>query len=652
MTFSNILHRVLMEQTEAPTVEPEEEPGIEPSPWEPKPEKQPYTPIRPAPGQDPEPKASSHDIELFKRARINRIEEAFDPGEYPNLVHPDKLRWLASGDDELEKLLPKLSEGEQTYLEVLASKSYQDMLSRYEKYLGISIGKFDLPGFVSLMYQSLERVKALEASHKRELEQFAVDFVLGLEEFSMVKEAVENGEVRLKVALKSPEIKFNLSKSKQGLEPKEKMNLSLTQTLWKTDPALLQRRLASLLTQGGAMLKMYAFNLVNKELQRIDDKLPALYGLLGVGAQLGYWIAPFGVEAAAAGSSQVGGAEQVKPEEDIYVIHAEAIIFPYLVYEISKGIYDWLQIVPEFTKLGKRGVEHETPDILVGTEVFKLIQSYLSTEKYYLLPLVQKKVIQLDPEEVKDVLSGSSEGKSIMQDLIQQAEDEWDAYKAAKREGGYFGESLQEDLKKEFVDEGGIPSEDFEKLVRGDPSRSKKYTRWMLLRLKENPGRVPHILDVVRLFDEMLVRNKLRGEERDIYRYGSLEEVENLISKFSNVPPTLAKVRKAHQRPEVDYRIIKDTPRYQMYEPLTHEWSRVFGQHTTDWCTTKEHSSYWDMYFKKSRLYYILDKKTGKRYAVVKKFSGGTEVFDEKDKVISMNKLKSFLGIKENVFCS
>ena len=72
-------------------------------------------------------------------------------------------------------------------------------------------------------------------------------------------------------------------------------------------------------------------------------------------------------------------------------------------------------------------MESETKDIIVGPEIFKVISSYVGS-KQYLLPLVQKEVLQLDKKEIQNVLLKNEEGKRIMDDIIASSENVWQEY--------------------------------------------------------------------------------------------------------------------------------------------------------------------------------------------------------------------------------
>lgn len=373
-----------------------------------------------------------------------------------DLIHPSKKQWIqAGGDPELQELLPSLSSEEQTYLQMITSRSYEQLVDRLTRYTGIEPEARNLPRIVGLVYQSLQEVISIESEHKKELEQLALDFIFSFDEFKIVKEAVENEEVSFQLSLKQPDIRLPVQgegEDEEGLDDSEEMNLALGKGLQDVTPAVLRKRLADLLIQGAAVQKTYAFHMVSKELESIDPKLVNLYGILACAAQLGYWAAPEGVEAAAASGGGKAGAEEVVPVDDAYVVRVQAICFPYLVHELVKGIYSWISTREEFSSIPSRGVEGETPDIIVGPEISKAINQYVPSDKQHLITLVNKLVLDLDKEEIHQVLLRTEEGRRIMQGILRDAQDQWEEYQRSKVDYEY-GEEEEEEMEERIKED-------------------------------------------------------------------------------------------------------------------------------------------------------------------------------------------------------
>jgi RNAse (barnase) inhibitor barstar len=361
----------------------------------------------------------------------------------PRLIHPDKENWIKSGDEEINALLPTLSDKEKSYLALITSENYDTMVKNIEKYLGVqATSARNLPSLPSILMGGVRKTIQLEAKHRAQLEELALNTVLNLEEFQMVQEAYINDEIRFQVKLDQPTAAdFKLGQKDEELTPEESLNQELANILDGKDLSDVntRRRFANLLITGGAFSKMYLFHLVDEKLKAINPELPKLYGGLGILAELGYWMAPDGVsEMAANNAEQSAGVEEVVPDGDAYIIKAKAITFPYLCHEIVKGIYEWLSIDPDMkAAMGKEKLEHETRDVLAGPALFKKISAMIPAGKQYLMPLIQKKLIALPTKSAQAILAAGEEGKQIFNDLLTQAEAEWDEYK--KNKSDYSG---------------------------------------------------------------------------------------------------------------------------------------------------------------------------------------------------------------------
>ncbi len=384
-------------------------------------------------------------------------EMAFDPGAADKLVHPEWVKWIEAGGGELKELLPELSDTEQSYLEMITSDSYQSMVSRMEKATGLEIDELSVPGFTSLLMQALKKVQAIESKYPVELSQLAVKVVLELPEFEMFAEAYKNGEVKLDVRLVTefPALKKVEAKD-EDLTDDEQMNVDLFGVLDGVDEERLRRRLANLIIQGNAVIKTSLYHLVAKELEAFDSTLPTLYGVLAVGAELGYWVMPPEAIKQAGAQSAVGSAE-VEPEGEIYVIHAHAAAFPFIVHELVKGIYEWISIDPSTAAEKHDVLAKEPEDLMVGPGVVKTINSYVSTADQKYLPLLQKRIQELSRDSIRAILAQGNEGHKLMADLLAQVKKEWADYEEDSRAASAeeFGESV---VEGEFDDTFKTPS--------------------------------------------------------------------------------------------------------------------------------------------------------------------------------------------------
>jgi hypothetical protein len=356
------------------------------------------------------------------------IEMAFDPGDYPSFVHPERQAWIETGDPVLNELLPTLSKGEQTYLEMIASQTYQDMVRRLETYAGRKAEDIPLPQLLSIVLGCIEDVQAIERENKERFENLALATVLNFDEFAMVKSAYKAGIIEFDVKLAPAELQRTPDTEPEGdLSDAEEINKDLAIAFEDVDERKLKRRLANLLIQGNATLKLYLFNMIRKELKAIDPKLIQKYGLIAVAAQLGYWIYPEGFEQAAAESPELAlGSEEILPEGEKYTIKARGVALPYLIHEIVKGIYEWIESETHDKDVDDVDtLEKESEDIMIGPQLARIIASYVPSNKQELIPLVQTKLLKYSREDIKHVLAQDLEGEAIMHEIIADAAKEW-----------------------------------------------------------------------------------------------------------------------------------------------------------------------------------------------------------------------------------
>lgn len=474
-----------------PRTEPTTTPSTPATP--PRPSK-PNTPIRQKPGIHPKPKATLNpDIELFLKKRglteawidsgdrtrewldvkcpdcqsqdrifymkggfhparevehtckkcgkknTHKIEESkLNEADPLKGVHPQKKEWIKTGDESLNKLLPDLSLEQQKYLVTIASETYKETVKKIQDATGIQVEPSNYPALVGLMFQTLEDTIAIESTHKQQLEEMALDLVFSIPEFKIVEEAYLSDELGFDIKLGKGELAGLLDQEapEEGLSKDEELNLDLANAWQGVTDENLKRKFANLLVTGGSYNKLHLYNMATEKLAKIDANLPTYYGILASVAQLGYWVTPFGIEQLAAGGEETSaGSEEVIPKGDKYIIKVRGSTFPYLVYELIKGVYEYLAMDPnQQVEMGKDTLEDETKDMIAGPGIYKAVASYIPADKQELLPIVQKKLTALEAEEIRDVLANNPNGRKIMDKLIGEAEAEMATYRKQKEE--------------------------------------------------------------------------------------------------------------------------------------------------------------------------------------------------------------------------
>lgn len=372
------------------------------------------------------------------------LKEALDLPFGGKYMHPTKKKYvqkLPSHEKEIVTgMYPSLDAENQAYLELITSSTYKRCVERLAKYLGLSLEELHRqhPSFSSLyniiltnFFNTLEA----EQNYKEELQILAVETVLELPEFKVVKEMVDDGLLTIDAQLQTPDlsraITQNELKSKDGkLTTAEKDTKQLATEFVKPelDPDILAKRsFAKTLTQGNAVNKFYLFHLVEDKLKEINPDLPKMYGIVCAGTQASYYGMPMiemsktFVDGTAVGSSEV---------TDDSTIVARGANFPILVHEIVKGIYNWLTYdIATQDELDRETLDQEVLELMSGEELYNNFRNLIGVKDQYLIPFIVKDLLRHPAEVIKTVNAGGGQAINIMNKLIARARDTYNNYK-------------------------------------------------------------------------------------------------------------------------------------------------------------------------------------------------------------------------------
>lgn len=312
-------------------------------------------------------------------------EMALDLGDAPDWIDPEKKRKITQGrhpyadnpafpqqkparragapyrDD------PNRPDPTRSYSELIASHVYPEIIRKVQHYTGQNPRQMNPQQLMTQMSQAMQQAVRAEAEHRPELEQAAVEVVLSLPEFRDAREAVEAGDLKIEARLLDPQAMMQVMQRRiQGAAPEDEeepegeqmqvepgeeteeeraeLGLDVPEIATEYDAEAKKRRFVNLLIQGAAINKNYAYHQIADQLRAIDPNILTTYGKMMSIAELMYWIAPEDVFNRMQGSGQGGGGmEEIVPEEDgTYTIRASAMVFPVLIQELAKGLYEFL----------------------------------------------------------------------------------------------------------------------------------------------------------------------------------------------------------------------------------------------------------------------------------------------------------------------
>jgi len=423
----------VMSEAPAPTIEPPTKPSAPPAPTKPTTRPNPLRPTRP--GIAPRPKALSHDVEAFLNQRKGLTEKIDTGDEVPDLIDPSKRAKIENEKDYVEQILPDLGPEADRYLEIITSESYKKNIQRVAHYLGISVSEIqnkfpNYPTMAMLAIKALNDVKRAESGMKQQLEKIAVDVVLDLQEYKLIKSLVEDGSIIIDAKLGNADLTKAITADKMdeempnGLTVAENLNIQLNTMIGDKTEGKLRRTLANYMTQGDAVNKLFLFNVVSDKLDALSPNLSKKYGVLAAITQIGYYLTPdFPITSDIVNMAAVG-SEQVIPTGEKYTIKARAMTFPYLVHELVKGFGDWLSMdVASQEELDTETMDDEIKQIMAGPALEMKLRKLIPADKIEYLPIVKKLFYKLPIETIKDILLGGMKGQNYMNSLIKQAEE-------------------------------------------------------------------------------------------------------------------------------------------------------------------------------------------------------------------------------------
>jgi hypothetical protein len=388
-----------------------------------------------------------------------KIKEQIDYGDSPERMSPDIQRKFEKGETPFSDspALPKDDdyEGEGSPFEqLIASERFRDVVDKVKGYTGMRTlsGQNALMELQTLMMRSVRRIKQLESQNEEYLEELAVELVK--KEFSLPENSFQF-DVEITSSMGQIDTSKLQTQSKEDFEDEEVVEKfgvtpeeaeddleNFMAAFEKFDLEKAKRRIINSLIQGAAKKGHYMFALVQEELNRVSPELLNLYGVVMSINDLLYWILPDQmVEAMAGGGQGVEGTEEVDETTDPPTIRAKGFMFPILVHEIIKGVMEVLgtQGLPddpraaEMVMLSQDTTPYEIWDLRIGPKLWeKFTQSYpdrlYEEDMREIQNYIFSRFSMLSTDEffevAKMIISGSEEGKKIVDNMVKEIIDE------------------------------------------------------------------------------------------------------------------------------------------------------------------------------------------------------------------------------------
>ncbi len=136
----------------------------------------------------------------------------------------------------------------------------------------------------------------------------------------------------------------------------------------------------------------------------------------------------------------------------------------------------------------------------------------------------------------------------------------------------------------------------------------------------------------------------MRGliEQHDINQFHTREELEAALGAIEG-KKSKSQTKKDIKSEGVE--VVHENDKIMIISPNTYEASQFYGK-GSKWCTAMNSTrNYWDSYYSQGvKLYYIIHKKTDKKYAVAVYPDGRKSVFDQQDKSMTFEALTEIVG--------
>lgn len=407
------------------------------------------------------------------------IEAIDDPS---GLVHQERHQAFATGQHPLGRhpAYPEFqrdAEGSaENYEEMLASKQWQKILQKAQRYLGVPLSRQSLPLIQRKTVEALRLIQQAESQKQEELQNLAIELVFTLPEFKTARQAYEDQQIVIDANLVSDRSDLNTDDMMTSDEPEAQAPLNRPEK--QRTPAeqewmqktVQRRHFTNAMIQGSAVSNDFLFELAGEALDRIHPGLRNAYGILMVATEIGYWIFPQSMVLQGAKDKTHVGVSQVRretpedqpegqpgeepPQSGRPVVVAQGACFPVLIQEIIKGLTELASLSsmaglpndPDDRQevLNKTDLtDMEAWHMLLGPKLWDSFIEAVDAENereltFHLYSAIQRMDNDKFNTFMREVLGKTPTGMRMLRDLATQIKGE-----LAGDEGGHFEEAQE-----------------------------------------------------------------------------------------------------------------------------------------------------------------------------------------------------------------
>lgn len=377
----------------------------------------------------------------------NRVKEQIDYGDTPERMDPSLERKISDPQSPFA-INPAFARAEKDVQRLMTNR-FRKVADKLREVTGRPISSVQVAMMIyQQQLQNFQTIRAIERSHKEQLENLAVE--AALDEIQMPSDWFE---INAKLGpFETPE--FNLG---SGSPPEISVGPEMDVT-----SEMHKRNLINAIIQGTAKKGHYVFQKpeIRRQLDEIDPRLyPAYLAIMTINDFI-YFSMEQMIEMMSSTASGIGGAVQLKDADNDTndedgdgapdtVINAYGLIFPFLCHEIIKGLeeakgrygdpedHEVRQIVQQKTDT----LPMEAWTLRLGPEIvekirFSLPDEVFEEENYGLINWFQMELYKLPAEDFIKIIgnaisedpSKQSKAKDSFRDILKVAKQNKEEY--------------------------------------------------------------------------------------------------------------------------------------------------------------------------------------------------------------------------------
>lgn len=363
---------------------------------------------------------------LEAELKMNVISESriiYDEN-HPERMHPNLESQLRKREHSLG-VHPIFPESDESHFEEkLLSKRFDEVMKEYKRHHEVDmINPDDVKKSTMKLANDIMR---LESPNKDVLVNLAINMIR--EEFDMTEDDVEiNAKLTTNISMDGIRNESNPVSIND-------MEFDNHEAIASANKEVYKRRFVNALIQGAAKKCNHMFHLLDKDLMKVDYRLPKMYSKLMSAADYSYLIFDDSEQKVAGGIVEVvlPSKEGNKP-----VINVEAMTLPVLIHELVKGVMELLSVhgLPEDKKLrkyilGKADfMNAETWDMRLGPVLWERITDLIDADDFNNKHHIFYELVKLPVDDfnlaMREIMAGTKEGKKIIAELSERIKDEF-----------------------------------------------------------------------------------------------------------------------------------------------------------------------------------------------------------------------------------